>query len=100
LCFFSSFLLFSRKRHFFDLEKKKKYRWTGRRRNNYPARRRGRRRREKEEADEEARGGYGAFKARAEQVVDGIGVASQGCFCHACASEIEWDGSGFLFKGE
>jgi hypothetical protein len=25
LCFFSSFLLFSRKRHFFDLEKKKKY---------------------------------------------------------------------------
>ena len=49
---------------------------------------------------EGSRGGYGAFKARAEQVVDGIGVASQGCFCHACASEIEWDGSGFLFKGE
>jgi hypothetical protein len=46
---------------------------------------------------EGSRGGYGAFKARAEQVVDGIGVASQGCFCHACASEIEWDGTIFLF---
>ena len=31
----------------------------------------------------------GAFKAWTDQVVDGIGVASQGCVCLACASEIE-----------
>ena len=29
-----------------------------------------------------------------------VGVASQGCVCVARASEIERDGSGFLFKGE
>ena len=32
------------------------------------------------------------------QVVDGIGVASQGCVCLACASEIEYDRSVFLFR--
>jgi len=38
-------------------------------------------------------GGYGAFEARAEQDIwtdmDGIGGASQGYFCIACAFEIE-----------
>ena len=56
--------------------------------------------REKEEAVKEAVADMERLKLGPTQVVDGIGVASQGCFCHACASEIEWDGSGFLFKGE
>ena len=46
---------------------------------------------------EESSGGYGAVEAWADQDMDGIGVASQGCVCLACASEIERDGSVFLF---
>ena len=55
---------------------------------------------EKEEAIERARAEYGAAEAWADQGVDGIGDASQGCVCLACASEIEWDRSVFLFNGE
>ena len=44
--------------------------------------------REKEEAAKEA-GGNGAVEAWTDQDMDGIGVASQGCVCLACASEIE-----------
>ena len=45
-------------------------------------------------------GGDGAVEARADEVVDGVGVASQGCVRLACLVEIEWDRSVFLFKGE
>ena len=38
----------------------------------------------------------GEDKAWTDQVVDGIGVASKGCVCLACAFEIERDGSVFL----
>ena len=41
-------------------------------------------------------GGYGAVEARTDGDLDGIGVASQGYFCIACASEIEYDRSVFL----
>ena len=60
------------------------------------------RRAEEEEEKGERRGreGYGAFKAWAEQVVDRVGVASEGCVRLACASEIERDGSVFLCRGE
>ena len=51
-------------------------------------------------AREGGRGGNGAFKAWTDGVVEGIGVASQGCVCLACDSEIEYDRSVFLFKGE
>ena len=64
-------------------------------------------RRAEEEEEEGERGGYegdregnGAFKAWADQVVDRVGVASQGCVRLACDFEIEWDRSIFLFKGE
>ena len=56
--------------------------------------------REKEEAMKEAVSGYGAVKAWTDQGMDGIGVASQGCVRLARDSEIEWDRSVFLFKGE
>ena len=51
-------------------------------------------------AREGGRGGNGAFKAWTDGVVEGIGVASQGCVCLACASEIKWDRSVVLFRGE
>ena len=49
------------------------------------------RRAEEEEEKGERRGceGYGAVEARADEVVDGVGVASQGCFCLACDFGIE-----------
>ena len=47
--------------------------------------------REKEEAS--GRGGNGAVEAWTDQDMDGIGVASQGYVCLACASEIEYDRS-------
>ena len=55
---------------------------------------------EKEEAIERGESGVGAVEAWTDQGVDGIGVASQGCVCLACASEIERDRSVFLCKGE
>jgi hypothetical protein len=33
--------------------------------------------------------GNGEVEARTDEVMDGIGVASQGCVCLACDSEIE-----------
>ena len=40
------------------------------------------------------------LKLWTDEVVDRVGVASQGCVCLACDSEIEYDRSVFLFKGE
>ena len=45
-------------------------------------------RKKKREKEELARGN-GAVEAWTDQDMDGIGVASQGCVCLACASEIE-----------
>jgi len=45
-------------------------------------------------------GGYGEIEAWADQDMDGIGVALQGYFCIACASEIEYDRSVDLFESE
>ena len=50
--------------------------------------------------DERGSGGYGAFKAWTEQVVDRVGVASQGCVRLACLVEIDRDRSVFLWNGE
>jgi len=64
------------------------------------------RRAEEEEEKEERKscgggsGGCGAVEAWSDRVVDGIGVAPQGCFRLACDFEIEWDRSVFLFEGE
>ena len=44
---------------------------------------------EEEEGERRARRGNGAVEARTDAALDGIGVASQGYFCIACASEIE-----------
>ena len=44
---------------------------------------------EEEEGERRARRGNGAVEAWTDEVMDGIGVASQGCVCLACASEIE-----------
>ena len=44
---------------------------------------------EEEEGEGRTRFGNGAFEARADEDMDGIGGASQGCVCIACASEIE-----------
>ena len=59
---------------------------------------------EEEEGERRARegtcGGNGAVEAWTDEVVDGIGGASQGCVCLACLVEIEWDRSDVLFKGE
>jgi len=42
-----------------------------------------------------------AFEAwTSDEVVERIGVASQGCFCLARDFKIEYDRSVFLFKGE
>jgi hypothetical protein len=65
-------------------------------------------RKEKEEEEEEGerRGregsccGNGEVEARTDADLDGIGVASQGYFCIACASEIERYRSVFLSEGE
>ena len=64
------------------------------------------RRAEEEEEEGERRcsgggsGGYGAFEARTDEDMDGVGVASQGCVRLACLVEIEYDRSVFLFEGE
>ena len=42
-----------------------------------------------EEGERKARRGNGAVEARTDGVMERIGVASQGYFCIACASEIE-----------
>ena len=55
---------------------------------------------EEEEGERRARRGNGAVEARTDAALDGIGVASQGYFCIACASEIERDRSVDLFRGE
>jgi hypothetical protein len=44
---------------------------------------------EEEERERRARFGNGAVEAWTEQVVDRVGVASQGCVCLACDFEIE-----------
>ena len=51
---------------------------------------------EEEEGERRARRGNGAVEAWTDQVVDGVGVASQGCICIACLVEIEYDRSVFL----
>ena len=64
------------------------------------------RRAEKEEEEGERGGdrtgesGVGEVEAWTDEVMDGVGVASQGCVCLACLVEIEYDGSVFLFRGE
>jgi|TARA_B110000483_G_scaffold8750_1_gene10414 hypothetical protein len=64
------------------------------------------RRAEEEEEEGERRGregsccGNGEVEARTDADLDGIGVASQGYFCIACASEIERYRSVFLSEGE
>ena len=64
------------------------------------------RRAEEEEEEGEGRGcrtsesEYGAVEAWTKQVVDRVGVASQGCVRLACLVEIEYDRSVFLFEGE
>jgi len=55
---------------------------------------------EEEEGERRARRGNGAVEARTDAALDGIGGASQGCVCHACDFEIEYDRSVVLFKGE
>ena len=55
---------------------------------------------EEEKGEGRARRGNGAFEAWNDGVMDRVGVASQGCVCLARASEIERDGSVFLFTGE
>ena len=60
----------------------------------------GAQKRKKKREKEEARRGYGAVEAWTDEVMDGVGGASQGCVCLACDSEIEWDRSVFLFRGE
>jgi hypothetical protein len=49
------------------------------------------RRAEEEEEEEErrARRGYGEVEAWTDEVMDGVGGASQGCVCLACDFEIE-----------
>jgi len=44
---------------------------------------------EEEEGERRSRRGNGACKAWTDGGMEGIGVASQGCVCLACASEIE-----------
>ena len=44
---------------------------------------------EEEEGERRARRGNGAVEAWTDEVVDRVGVASQGCVCLACAFEIE-----------
>ena len=46
-------------------------------------------RKKKKEKEELAGGGNGAVEAWTDEVVDRVGVASQGCVCLACAFEIE-----------
>ena len=53
----------------------------------------GAQKRKKKREKEELAGGNGAVEAWTDQDMDGIGVASQGCVCLACASEIEYDRS-------
>ena len=53
----------------------------------------GAQKRKKKREKEEPPGGNGAVEAWTDQDMDGIGVASQGCVCLACASEIEYDRS-------
>ena len=55
---------------------------------------------EEEKGERRGREGYGAVEAWSDEVVDRVGVASEGCVCLACDFEIEWDGSIFLFEGE
>ena len=55
---------------------------------------------EEGEGERKARRGNGAVEARTDEVVDRVGVASQGCVCIACAFEIEYDGSVVLFESE
>ena len=57
-------------------------------------------RKEKEKAVKKAVADMERLKAWTDQDMDGIVVASQGCVCIACAFEIEYDGSVFLFTGE
>jgi hypothetical protein len=52
---------------------------------------------EEEKGERRGREGYGAVEAWSDEVVDRVGVASEGCVCLACDFEIEWDGSIFLF---
>ena len=53
----------------------------------------GAQKRKKKREKEEPLRGNGAVEAWTDQDMDGIGVASQGCVCLACASEIEYDRS-------
>ena len=55
---------------------------------------------EEEEGERKARRGNGEVEARTDEVVDRVGVASQGCVCLARLVEIERDGSVVLFEGE
>jgi hypothetical protein len=55
---------------------------------------------EEEKGERRARRGNGAVEAWTDEVMDRVGVASEGCFHIACASEIERDGSVFLCRGE
>jgi hypothetical protein len=78
------------KRQFGQKEKKdiillKHFTWG---RSKHPARRRGRRKREGKSCRTNE-SGCGAVEARADEVVDGVGVASQGCVRLACLVEIE-----------
>ena len=51
---------------------------------------------DEEKGERRARRGNGAVEAWTDEVMDRVGVASQGCFCLACDFEIEWDRSIFL----